>query len=296
MTVLDESRLRRLNVFLSLALVLALLSIAVYWWWFETRLDSELSTQTETWGQFGDYFGGVVGTLLVAATLAALLVSIRIQHAIHETTKRELDTTTRLLSEQGKAIRQQVFDATLFQMLNRFSAAVSSVHATQRETLDVRSGAGAFEVIYEHFRDHFSWQPGDDIVDSITQAHRQVYPVFETALGPYFRLLYHVFKRIDQEESLSTQERINYSNIARAQLSRYELVLLFYNGLTPYGRKFKPLIEKYGVLKHVVDFDLINLSHKSDPRLYSPTAFMSQEERDLFISESEAATDHNDRE
>jgi hypothetical protein len=108
---------------------------------------------------------------------------------------------------------------------------------------------------------------------------RPSYKLNEPSLGPYFRTLYHVFKLIDRQAFLSEQEKIDYANIARAQLSRFELALLFYDVLTPYGTEFKPLIEKYGILKHLEALDLPNTNHKTNSSLYSPTAFMSQDER-----------------
>jgi len=41
-----------------------------------------------------------------------------------------------------------------------------------------------------------------------------------------------------------------YTSIARAQLSRFELLYLFYNCLTPGGEKFYPLVEEFGLLEH----------------------------------------------
>jgi hypothetical protein len=105
------------------------------------------------------------------------------------------------------------------------------------------------------------------------------YQLYEPELGPYFRTLYHVFKYVHGRTFLSDQEKIDYANIARAQLSRFELGLLFYNCLTDYGAGFKPLIERYGLLKHVNRADLADLTHKTNPALYQPAAFMSQAER-----------------
>ena len=117
---------------------------------------------------------------------------------------------------------------------------------------------------------------------AIVDMHRGIYTTYENMLGPYFRTLYHVFKFVDGQASLDEQEKVDYANIARAQLSRFEIALLFYNCLTPFGGGFKPLIEKYGILKHVNDADLANLAHRTDPTLYRPTAFMSQERRGAF--------------
>ena len=42
-----------------------------------------------------------------------------------------------------------------------------------------------------------------------------------------------------------------YTSIVRSQLSDYELLWIFYNCLSLKGAKFKPLIEKYSLLKNL---------------------------------------------
>ena len=55
--------------------------------------------------------------------------------------------------------------------------------------------------------------------------------------------------------------KYEYTKILRATLSRYELVLLFYNGLSLFGKdKLKPLIEKYSMLNNINE-DLLALSN-----------------------------------
>ncbi|MCB0738292.1 MAG: hypothetical protein KDC92_12315 [Bacteroidetes bacterium] len=44
--------------------------------------------------------------------------------------------------------------------------------------------------------------------------------------------------------------------MARAQLSDYELLILFYNCLCEYGGKFKPYVERYALLKSLPVGDL----------------------------------------
>lgn len=89
----------------------------------------------------------------------------------------------------------------------------------------------------------------------------------------YFRHLYRIVKFVD--ESLlfagSFDDKYQYVSMVRAQLSRYELVWLFYNGLSNNGKdKFKPLIEKYSLLKNLRIELLAVKEHKS---LYAPSAF-----------------------
>jgi hypothetical protein len=91
----------------------------------------------------------------------------------------------------------------------------------------------------------------------------------QSHLGHYFRTVYHVFKFCN-ESNLQETELRRYTSLARAQLSAPELFLLFYNGLSPFGVKFKPLIEKFGLLEHL-DFEL--LLHPSHKTLYAESAY-----------------------
>lgn len=82
----------------------------------------------------------------------------------------------------------------------------------------------------------------------------------------YFRHLYHILKFVDGADSLEISkddftERYKYASILRATLSPYELVWLFYNGISCYGNeKFKPLIERYSLLKNIREDLLVNNS------------------------------------
>lgn len=80
-----------------------------------------------------------------------------------------------------------------------------------------------------------------------------------TLFDHYFRHLYTILKFIDKEDIPETNKRVfsdedlyGYAKILRATLSRYELVWLYYNGLSGYGnKKLKPLLEKYCMLKNL---------------------------------------------
>ncbi|WP_462394110.1 putative phage abortive infection protein [Alistipes indistinctus] len=71
----------------------------------------------------------------------------------------------------------------------------------------------------------------------------------------YFRHLYRILKHIDNAEFLDKKdditERYKYAANLRATLSPYELIMLFYNGLSERGEKLKPLLERYAMLKNI---------------------------------------------
>jgi hypothetical protein len=77
-------------------------------------------------------------------------------------------------------------------------------------------------------------------------------------IGHYFRTLYQIIKLIDlQKNFLNKEERQFYSDILRAQLSSYELVLIFYNCLSTFGEKLKPYVIEYNLVKHLDESILI---------------------------------------
>jgi hypothetical protein len=76
-----------------------------------------------------------------------------------------------------------------------------------------------------------------------------------TCFDHYFRFLYRILKFIKESPLVDNyDEEYEYAAILRSLLSRYELVWLYYNGLSIYGLdKLKPLIERYAMLKSLRD-------------------------------------------
>lgn len=89
----------------------------------------------------------------------------------------------------------------------------------------------------------------------------------------YFRNLYRIFKYIDETALIEDSERYNYSCIVRAQLSDFELLMLFYNALTiKDDGKFKQLIEKYAIFNNIRT-EMLARENK-DYKLYDGRAYI----------------------
>lgn len=85
----------------------------------------------------------------------------------------------------------------------------------------------------------------------------------QTYFDHYFRHLYTIIKFVDNADFLSFDEKYKYTSMVRATLSRYELIWLFYNGISSVGKlKFKRLIEQYSLLKNIRE-DLLTLSKEN---------------------------------
>jgi hypothetical protein len=81
-------------------------------------------------------------------------------------------------------------------------------------------------------------------------------------LQHYFRYLTTILQFIDDASYIDNNskyidERYKYANILRSTLSAYELVFLFYYGLTFLGQDFKPLAERYSLFMY---FDTLLLA------------------------------------
>lgn len=235
-------------------------------------------------GPTGDIFGGINALFAAYAFIGVAAAAI-------------FQYQTFLVVEKQQ--RQQAFEPLFFQLL-QFSRKAFP------ESL-IRPDNGALvptrEVIefVAHDLSTAAWFPQRDNMSSAAVAKQvsNVYDLYylrnESALGPYFRLLYQTFKLIDAS-GLSKGERIGYANIARAALNDEELFLLTINCITPRGAMFAPLIERYGLLKHQparAHYTPDIVAESLREKVYASTAWKSSEEREAQWAQNENARPAN---
>ncbi len=104
------------------------------------------------------------------------------------------------------------------------------------------------------------------------KAYEKFFDMYQDKAGHYFRNLYNIIKFVDQRSPRGRSKKF-YTNFVRAQLSSSELGLLFYNCLSDYGNeKFKPLVEKYALLKNMPKRDDFLIEHRHK-KFYRRSAF-----------------------
>lgn len=249
------------------------------------------SDQQGVWGQFGDYLGGILNPVFGFAGFLILVVTLLQQ--------REQ------INDQQEMSAQQTFETTFFQLLHRFSEVVGDLRyeyslrsmtmfPTQAKPsmfipLGVGSNAGlevtvtkaegrvAIRAMFEHgFKPVFKKvAAGEGIThrQRCVTANRMFYRETEHELGIFFRTFYHVMKFIDTS-AFNFATKVRYANIARAQLSSYELSMILYNALWGEGKAgMKPLIEKYGLLKHIKESHVLDPADIQAGNLFPETAF-----------------------
>jgi len=230
-----------------------------------------LSARPEDWGVFGDYLGGVLSPILAFASFVVVLVSLyenRIQ-AADERRARGMETVmtafTRLLERVTEVVRDLRYERTRVTPVGLAAAAASVDEVRGREVFRYMF-VEALKVPYSHDRSARDTPERERYVALMKDLDAD----WGYELGVYFRLLNHLFTFVDMA-TLSLDERTRLANFARAQLSSYELSILFYNSLWGEGREtFKPLAEKYGLFKH------LHAEHVLDPRDLAPGALFAE--------------------
>lgn len=245
--------------------------------WIQDRLGGEGLTSA---GQFGDLFGGI-NALATALAFAMVWWTGHMQRIDLQLQRHELRLQRRELSETRAVFRLQIFESTFFQQIALFRQLSASFEPIGYEGTDPwgYSARYARRIMSGEFAMLGGMPSSEEFRAYADREYRErFYNQNEAQLGPYFRIMYHLFKLIDGQPDLEYDEKVKYANLARAQLGSDELDMLALNALSTLSDSFLPLIERYGLLKHV------RAGEWSDGlrRAISPTAFMEAKDRSIF--------------
>ncbi|RUT72933.1 putative phage abortive infection protein [Ancylomarina longa] len=102
-----------------------------------------------------------------------------------------------------------------------------------------------------------------EVFEKEKKSYELFFKVHHYEIGHYFRHLYNILNFIESSEKHFSERNIvfdhkKYANFIQAQMSSFELMLLFYNVL--FFDKTKRLVLKYGILDNLAKEDLINTS------------------------------------
>lgn len=243
-------------------------------------LNGTLTLFIEKWsdrGTFGDQFGAV-NALFSGLAFAGLIITIllqrrdlelqrndlKLQRKELELTRQEMEEQTAEFEKQNETLKIQRFENTFFNMLSQFQEVVNSLSVKYKKRGDDLEALGreVFRASFERMPVFVDIPSGDrdyqliyGMVNDIGRKGMEGYGKADVPsyFDHYFRLLYRILKFVKDTPLITTfNEEYEYTSMLRAILSRYELVWLYYNGLSEYGNeKLKPLIERYAMLKNL---------------------------------------------
>lgn len=216
----------------------------------------------ELFGTFGDFLGGVLGTIF---TLISVLLVVR--------TFKHQQIVTRDNQELQKA---QQFNDLFFELIQLYQSEVKELNGELERVVDIQKDdieEGTIKIKKERIqytdKDFFDEEKKlmQNKYRNLTSYKNNIqrainyYVLFYTnnrsKMAAYFRTLYRIFELIDNTNLIDERRKKEYAKIIRAQLTESELFFLRYNAMTIYGHQFIIYLNKYHVLKHLPAFELL---------------------------------------
>lgn len=250
-----------------------------------------LSEKPNEFGDSAGATNGLFSALAFAGVIYAIFLQkneLELQRQELKDTRKEIAGQRKESELQNETLRRQRFENTFFQMMSLQQEIVNTLSCTCKNKnrsftqTEKHSGREIFKALYEediaYYKDSDGRSiPCSSLKDALLKRHYEIlrpanlssdgstielppidYSPYNEAAQPqyldhYFRHLYRMVKFIDETKLLPDDfdERYQYTSMIRATLSRYEIVWLFYNGLSDTGIKFKPLMERYALLRGI---------------------------------------------
>lgn len=261
----------------ALFLFFILLPLSIMYFWNETLTFSRTIAH-EKFGTFGDFFGGVVGSIWSLCGIILFYLALKEQRKDIRLNKESLDKqkesldkqiaalelqgdefklqrdemieTRKVFIAQNKTFLLQKFDTTFFSLINLLNQTKDSLNNNKIDYFK------EFKNDVESYLNTTYYEKDDNIFKDITDSHKLCVEGYKKKLVDkaekitnYFKVFYRILKIIE-DSNFSDLEKNQYVKILRTQLNENELIILYYHSHTIYGQAFYKYILKYNLLKH----------------------------------------------
>jgi len=247
-----------------------------------TFFDFTSTIDNEVWGQFGDFIGGIIGTLISYISVRLLVRNLREQMQSNQQQANNYN-------QNAKIFELQQFNEMFKLLFDQYQEAISSYRYNNL------TGKKAITAISDAMLKH-----GKTINESLyTERENKALRIYDSFYVNYhdiapvhFRIIYRIFQLID-EADISEIRRRDIAKIMRCQLSEEELFLLRYNCKSPYGAKMRIYMNRYNLQKHLPILSLLEFSpyryalkdSKQRNILNTELSEIRKAMRDLFIKQ-----------
>jgi hypothetical protein len=238
------------NLFILIEIAIWVVIVLAFWDIFLVH------QKVKDFGQWGDFFGGILNPILTFLTFVGLMITIILQQIELKESRVEFGRTADALNKQEQHMQIQGFENTFFKMLELHNNIVENLKFYKEKNdsfLGVQKyeaeGREVFEKIFEYF--FHTKSHSKNIIKNPLRIYNNIQKQ-NHILGQYFRNLYQILKFIKENEKMLNKDLSKYSNILRSQLSSYELLFLFLNcfkSITDKGQ-FQELLIRYAFLQH----------------------------------------------
>ncbi|MBI3125261.1 MAG: putative phage abortive infection protein [Ignavibacteriales bacterium] len=240
-----------------------LITMIVCIWFISWALVYKYGADWDTRNSFGGMFGAI-NALFSGLAMAGIIYTIYLQKKELSLQRKELQQTREEFVAQNKTLRYQRFENTFFQLMDLHNDIVEKLnyYNSKGRELHGRDTFTEYLITYNwrlgkagHDIDYYNLPKSIDMkIKLLRLAYSKSLESIESKTSHYFRNMYHIVKFIHQSRMITTKdEKQFYIDVLRAQLSRNELNLLYFNLLSEgngYPR-FTYLAKVYNILENV---------------------------------------------
>jgi hypothetical protein len=251
---------------------------------------------TTTWqgtsynlGTLGDFMGGTLNPILTFLTFAGLLFTIILQqrelHLANEAKKKADES----LGEEKKRVARQQFEYTFFQMIGLYNNIVNALDIYFRPSEQGESaghevkGRDCFKTYLGNYYDKYRpLGEFENEKERLDKSYKAFWEKRQQDLSHYFRYLYNVLRFVFEYED-DIGDRFKYIKLLRAQLSDFELLVLFYTALHENGKNYVRYIEEYALFDNLPYEHVLSKKHL---KMYSRKCYGSQADAVMAYADS----------
>lgn len=210
--------------------------------WHHREASTDYQVNTEAVGQYGDFIGGVVGTVL----------SILLLYFTFSLQREDSDNNAQIY-------QNQILNEEFFHLLDLYRDTLKRfVYKSEDDDGgEYYDGKDALTRILEKMYNDYNANCRNaakrrEALNMYISFYSDQYDVASI----YFRTLFRICQVID-DSKCEEKTKVGYAKILRAQLTHTELALMRYNAMTSIGANFRAYINKYNLMKHIQPLDLL---------------------------------------
>lgn len=220
------------------------------------KFDNEYPIDNGLFGTYGDFIGGVVGTIVAFYSAFLLVKTLQSQENVNQSV---IETNNQISIASGKELYNtllEVFNNKFERFMTCYQKAIDNYVIEKNDEL--LTGRKAFEKIASEFICNDFTNNNDYLrrTQSAISEYMDFYSNNRLYLAVHFRMLY-LLTSLVSTSGLETNDKVLYAKLIRGQLSESEMTMLRYNCHSEYGVKMQKYCNEFNLIKHLPVMQLL---------------------------------------
>lgn len=220
------------------------------------KFDNEYPIDNGLFGTYGDFIGGVVGTIVAFYSAFLLVKTLQSQENVNQSV---IETNNQISIASGKELYNtllEVFNNKFERFMTCYQKAIDNYVIEKNDEL--LAGRKAFEKIASEFICNDFTNNNDYLrrTQSAISEYMDFYSNNRLYLAVHFRMLY-LLTSLVSTSGLETNDKVLYAKLIRGQLSESEMTMLRYNCHSEYGVKMQKYCNEFNLIKHLPVMQLL---------------------------------------